>query len=264
MVKMMKLLIFIYHFLISNILPVLTIFLIVDGALRYVALAAWAIFWLIGYLYLDKLILFILGAREIIDQDSQELFQHLKNESYKNFSSFPKIYLYPGNSLKCFVLESRNEWSIVLDRKLKDKVSAEQERDLARFLMSFHRKGVAWRLTKSYGLCALILSLNHILWTKIFWMQEGSRTYKVSNFVALALLKPFFEAALLPGKLSLKVEANPSLESIINLGINLTSGLSYNEFLFFGLKEGGSTRDLLVRRLEQYPALDRAEIKSEF
>ncbi len=89
------------------------------------------------------------------------------------------------------------------------RLSPEQERDLAQFLMSFHKEGVAWRLTKSYGLCSLMLSLNHLLWTRVFFMKEGSNAYKVTNFVALALLKPFFEALLAPGKMSLKIEAAP-------------------------------------------------------
>lgn len=258
----MKFLVFVYHFAISNILPSLGIFLLFDGLARYVVLCIWIAFWTIGYVYLDKLILFTLGAREIIDQDSQEFFQHLKNESYKSFSSFPKVYLYPGNSLKCFVLESRSEWSIVMDRDLKNKMSPEQERDLASYLMNFHREGVAWRLTKAYGLCALMLSLNHFLWTRVVLLKEESNSYRVANFVSLALMKPFFEAALAPGRLKIKVEARSSLESIVNLGVNLSPGLDYNEFLFFSLREGASSKDLLIRRLEQYPTLDRAQIKS--
>ncbi|MCO4753630.1 MAG: hypothetical protein KC478_04075, partial [Bacteriovoracaceae bacterium] len=155
----MKLLVFAYHFLITNIFPAILIFLTFNGALRGGMFILWFCAWVICYLYIDKIILFFLGAREIIDNDFQELFQQLKSETYKRFEKQPKIYLYSGRSLKCFVFDSRNEWSVVLDRKLASRLNSEQTKALVDYLVRYKKTSAPWRLTKSLGLVILTIGV---------------------------------------------------------------------------------------------------------
>lgn len=228
------------------------------------ALGTWVTLWCLSYIYMDKIILFFLGAREIIDQDSQELFQQLKSETYKNFEKQPKVFLYPGNALKSFVLESRKEWSVVLDRSLVERMNKEQVKALVEYLVRYKKTNISWRLTKSNGLAALIVGLNYSFWSKLVMLDTRSKPYKVLSFFTLALFKPYVDGVLLAGKTSLRLECHESLEPLINVSKDMEPGLDYNQFLLDNLRDGANLRDLLLRRLEGFPVIERAVVKRSF
>lgn len=257
----MKLLVFSYHIILSTVLPSIVIFLAFSGPLRFVVLGVYLLLWCAAYTYMDKVILFFLGGREIIDQDNQQFFQQLKSESYKNFVKTPKVYLYGGHAPKCFVLESRKEWSVVIDRSLEKEMSLEQTRALVNFIVRFKKSKVAWRLTKSHGLATLVTGLSYWFLTKFLAMNTKGKVFKVVNFFVLAIFKPYLDAVLLTGKNKLQLEADQSLEPLINVGAQLDPGLDYNQFLLANLQEQINSKDLLIRRLEKYPVMEQAVIK---
>lgn len=261
---MMKLLVFIYHFVLSSMLPVIVIALVFNGGVRVALVGTWILGWCLSYVYLDKIILFFLGAREIIDQDNQELFQQLKSETYRSFEKIPKVYLYGGNGLKGFVLSSRSEWSVVLDRSLPERMSPEQVKALVNYLVRYKKTGISWRQTKSFGLASLFVGLNFSFWSKLLMLPQDSRAFKILSFFSLAISKPYVDAVMLPGKSSLILECHESLEPLINVSRELEPGLNFNQFLFSNLGDDVSVRDLMLRRLEGFPVIERAVVKRSF
>lgn len=260
----MKLLVFLYHFFLSGLVPAMLIFFVFAGDARYFVLGGWSLAWCVLYTYMDKIILFFLGAREIIDQDNQELFQQLKSETYKEFEKMPKVYLYSGKALKVFLLESRGEWSVVLERGLVSKLDEEKSKSLVKYLVNFKKKDVAWRMTKSHGLAALVLGLNFTLWAKVFIFNPKGKAKKIANVFALALLKPYVEAVIVLGKSSFALDCDQSLEPLINMGKDLEPGLEYGPFLMSNLQDEANPKDLLVRRLELFPVIELASVKRSF
>lgn len=260
----MKLFVFVYHFILSSLLPAIVMAFFFDGMLRIAAVVTWIVLWCVTYAYLDKVILFFIGAREIIDQDSQTLFQQLKSETYRRFETEPRVYLYDGNALKCFVFESRGQWSIALDRALLGSMDQSQVKALVSYLVKYKKAGISWRLTKSYGLSALSLSLNSFFWSRLLMFKPESKPYKVLSFFTLVLLKPYIEAVLLTGRSSLTLDCDQALEPLKNISSELEPGLSFNEYLLANLLDSPNLRDLLLCRLEAFPVLEKATIKRSF
>ena len=260
----MKLLIFFYHLLVANLFPGIILFLALNGLTRFVALLMLIAFWILCYVFIDKMILFFLGAREIIDSDNQELFQELKNQTYKAFETTPSVYLYSGNSLNCFILHSRKEWSVVLDRRLVSQMDSEQVGALVEFMVDFKKANLAWRFTKSVGLVISLISLIYWFWSRMFMLDQKGRPFKILAFFTLALFKPFFDAILLVGKGGASLECAQSLAPIVNMTRDLKPPFDYSQFLFDHIHDQKSGRELMIRYMESFPVLEGARVKRSF
>lgn len=120
------------------------------------------------FVYLDKFVLVYLNAREVIDTDEQRLFQKIKNEVYKTTTPIPKVYLCNASHQCCFILASRNSWSIVIDKNLLRKMSESELEMLTEFLFRFKAAGNPLIQTKVMGMSVLLLALIYAMIKNIF------------------------------------------------------------------------------------------------
>lgn len=258
----MKILIYLYHLTIYSSLFSILVVLTVDGGLRHFVLASWFMAFTILYLFLDKIILYIIGAREIIDSDYQTLFQYIKSASYQNFESTPKVYVYSGFSLKAFVLSSRNEWSIVLDRKLMEQLNSEQIKYLINYLVKFNKTSIPWRQTKSLGLNCFSIMLIYFTLRKIFFLNVNGYPFKILSFFIMILLKPLFELIGVIGRSkNSKIDVHYSLESIVNINKELISPIDFSSYAFSHIQNQIHTKEMLVKLIETIPVLESSKIE---
>jgi len=257
----MKILTYIYHLALSTILVAITIFLIFEGLSKFILLGTWFVLFTALYLYLDKLILYLIGAREIIDSDYQTLFQYIKSASYQNFETTPKVYVYSGFLMKAFVLNSRGEWSIVLDRKLMDTLSSEQIKYLIEYLVVFKKTNIPWRQTKSLGLNSFFILIIYSIFKKLFFLNSNSYAFKILSFFTLILLKPLFELVGWTSKSSHKLDCHYSLESIVNINKEMSVPLSFSAYAFSHIQNSINPNEMLVRLIESVPTLESGVVK---
>lgn len=245
----------------SSLFGILVV-LSVDGLLRYAVFAIWLIVFTILYLFVDKIILYIIGAREIIDSDYQTLFQYIKSASYQNFESTPKVYIYSGFSLKAFVLSSRNEWSIVLDRKLMDQLSSEQIKYLINYLVKFNKTSIPWRQTKSLGLNCFSIMLIYFFLRKVFFLSSNSYAFKILSFFLMILLKPLFELIAIVGHTrKSNISIHYSLESIVNINRELIIPIDFSSYAFSHIQNEIVTKEMMVKLIETIPVLETSQVE---
>lgn len=164
--------------------------LILEGSPLYFTGGVLLVVWLLTFLNLHKLILVLLGAREIIDTDHQDLFQCVKFNVYGLSSKTPKIYSYSGTFKNSFILESEKEWIIVIDKKLLEDSSKEVLLELITYLFRYHQKGHALLKTKILGLSTLYYSFVFGLFRNIFLLSPDSRAFKVLSTFFILIVKP--------------------------------------------------------------------------
>lgn len=251
------------QFTAASAFPVMVITLLSEGYIRIFLLSAWLIIWVMIYSYLDKLILFFIGAREIIDADFQPFFQAFKNEIYRNFEKMPKVYLYTGQGVKCFVLESRHDWSVVLDRALVKKLNDEQVQALVEYLVRFKKTEMGWRLTKSYGLSVFTIRAVYWFWSRLFLLSPDGKWFRIMTFFNLILVKPFVEFFMSLSKGREFIICDNKLSPIIHLNKESQKDNSFGEFLFQHIHSQVSTKYLTIDFIETFPVLECAMIEKK-
>ncbi len=259
----MKILVYFYHlFIYSSLFSIMTM-LIFEGLARNIILGTWIVLFTALYIFLDKIILYIIGAREIIDSDYQTLFQYIKSASYQNFETNPKVYVYSGFSLKAFVLNSRGDWSIVLDRKLMENLTSEQIKYLINYLVKFNKTSLPWRQTKSIGLNCFSIMVIYFFLRKVLFLNNNSYAFKVLSFFNLILLKPLFELIGYVGrfKSKTKIKCHYSLESIININKEVITPISFSSYAFSHIQNQIQTKEMLVKLIETMPVLEVSQIE---
>jgi hypothetical protein len=170
--------------------------------------------WSVLYLYIEKILLFQLDAREVIDTDQQELFQFLKNQSYTSSEKTPKVYLYSGSGLSCFVFESRNNWNIIIDRKLLNLIEVDQLESFVEFLFKYKKTGKVWLNTKAIGICCILFNFINWLLISLLRFNPKSNSYKVFSMTMLIFLRPFWSIVESIAKKRHPIKVNKKIESI--------------------------------------------------
>jgi hypothetical protein len=257
----LKLLIYLYHLILSSILVGFILFLLFGGVTKFVLLGIWISLFSATYLYLDKLILYLIGAREIIDSDYQTLFQYIKSSSYQNFESYPKVYVYSGFLMKAFVLNSRDEWTIVMDRKLMETLSSEQIKYLINYLVRYKKTNVPWRQTKSMGLNAFFILGIYTLLKKVMFLNVNSYMFKVLSFFLIILFKPIFELVAWTGRSKTTIGAHYSLESIVNINKEMSQPLNFSQYAFSHIQNNISTKEMIIKFIETIPTVESSQVK---
>jgi hypothetical protein len=225
-------------FIMTLIIPFLGIVLLSEGLLRLSLSLLLLICLLLVFYYAEKLILLSFGAREIIDADNQVLFQALKGQTYRHREKQPKVYLYTGHRVKCFVFEKFGGWSILLDRSLLRGLSKEQVEALVFYIINYKKSGQAKIQTIGMG--------------------------KVSNigiFITLIMIKPLLELIISLSKIRTKVQSPLELKSIFYQIDEEVVKRSFTEFMIYHLEKDVTLQDLLVEFLEEYPMLENCEFE---
>jgi hypothetical protein len=241
-------------FLFTSMVPCVSLYLLLDGLVFKVALGLYIIFWGLLYTYLDKILLMFINAREVIDTDEQLLFQNVKNVSYKTYEKRPCVYLYSGQKLNCFVFESRNEWAIVIERRLLDKLDNSQLESLVSFLYEYKKNNSAWYQTKAMGICALIYSNVYWILGNLLFLDPSSKLFKTLSVFTLAMLRPLTGPIESFAKNNKEISVDENLKSIF-YQID-KSNLTFNEYILGHLMTNIQLRSLLLNYLESFPVME--------
>lgn len=259
---MMKLFKSILLFLITSALPGLIFYALFEGVLLLIIAAVWCVVWSVIFLYIDKLLLLFMGAREVIDVNHQYLFQSFKSEGYKNSEKTPKVFLYNGHAKKCFVFESRGEWTVLLDRRLVREISQEEVTDLVSFVYELKRRGIPWYQTKAMGLCAITFKLVSFLLGKVLFLNSKGHLYRVLSIFLLTLMRPLISPIEYFAKKEKSVEAREGLRAIYYELSDYKMNESYNGYINSYLEYGQKESVILRKYLEGYPVIENSHFVS--
>lgn len=242
-------------FLLVAMLPCATLYIIFEGIFFEISLLLFLLVWGYAYFYLDKFLLMVLNAREVMDNDEQNLFQKVKNTAYKSIEKMPSIYLYSGHRPNCFVFESRGEWVIVIEREFLNQLTTEQLDALVQFLFLVKKDGHSWLYTKLLGIILLLHQFIFILLNKFLMLSRTSFVFKILSVFFSLMVRPFiyplekvisFERDF-PGGESLR-----PLKDLMNL-----SEVPLNTLILGQLISDIQLRKILVGYLESFPILGR-------
>ena len=198
-----------------------------------------------------------------MDTDEHVLFQALKNESYKKKIPTPKVYLYTGFEKKCFIFQSRSEWTIVLERSLLAVLNDAQKREFAGFVYLFKDTNMALVQTKVMGVCTLLFVSLQILLRRFFFLKPKSGVFKVLYVFLLGLIRPLILPIELLGKKTQPIRVGLDLKSIYNQLSFSSHGL--NDYISLQVLSDVSHGELMIGYLEGFPVLENCRFdESEF
>ena len=189
--------------LVSYLLFGQTLFL----SLSLIGLSVWGVV----YIYIDRILLIFLNAREVIDTDEHRLFQIIKNNTYKYKGQIPKIYVYDGNFENCLLLESRNKWTIVLDKKMLESIDDVALGDLVEFLFKYYKNGLGLIKTKALGISVLFYGFVFWFVRNLLFLKTNSKLFKTISAFILIMTRPL----LFPLEVILKRKKKISLVIIV-------------------------------------------------
>lgn len=218
--------------------------------------------WLIAYVYIDRILLAFLGAREVIGTDENTMFQVLKNNAYKNRCSIPRVYVYDGQSEHCFLFESLTRWTMVLDKTLLSQLDYEATEELVEFYYAYHlgvKRG--YLKTKALGICVLFYTLIYKFFAALFFQKTHNRYFKAAMSFFVIMFKPFiwpFEALL---KSKRKITAGVSLKKF---SLRINQDYDFSQFLSEMVIENSSHKTLITQYMESYPLLSECEFSHDF
>ncbi len=250
----MKSIKFILLYILTALPPSIALYLLLEGLVLKVLLIGFLLLWGVVFTHLDKIILLFLNSREVIDTDEQSFFQALKNESYKSFENIPKVYLYSGGRESCFVLESRNEWIVVLERELIKKLTSEQEKALVEFLFDYKKTGRAWTQTKVMGLISLFYAVLYWTFKNIFFLRPNNVIFRSLSIFFINLMRPFTVVLECLIRKPRPVYVNDDLKPLV-LQIE-KNNFVYTDYLLGHLSDNLDTKSIIVRYLESFPVLE--------
>ncbi len=251
----MKKLLTLLLFLLTLFVPCVILFLIFSDAILYSATLIFCLSWGLVYIYIDKFLLFALGAREVFETDEHMLFQSIKNESYKQKVRIPRVYVYTGEGNHSFILESRNSWSIVIDRKLVNSLSDEQVASIVEFYYHFLTENKCSLYTKTLGVCSFAYQGIFTVLGNFFFLKRGKIPFKTLSTFLILLLRPFlivFEYISLRQK---KIFIDDCLNGITqrenNSDIELSLRIFFNQF-----NSDLTVKKILIKYLEGFSLLN--------
>jgi len=241
-------------YLITATVPCAILYLVLDGLLLRIGLVAYLLIWALFYTYIDKFLLVLLNAREVIDTDAQLLFQYIKNEAYKTYENVPKIYLYTGFQQNCFVFQSRREWTVVIERRLLDNLNKDQVESLVQFLFAFKQTKKAWYQTKAMGITTFVYSSIYWFLKYMLFLKEDSKLFKLLAVFAVGMCSPFITPMEAIAKKTFDVYVNENLKPVFCQA--QSKNFSFEEFMAGHMMHSSDVRELVITNLESYPVLE--------
>jgi hypothetical protein len=163
------------------------------GALFFMGCLTWLIVLVITVGYIDKMVLFLLGAREVRSSDEKDFFEAASHEAYKLSVSMPRLYFYNGLLERAFILQHRNEISIVLNKGLLAKFTSEELKAICFELLLQVKKGMASKRTKSMFLLGFLSWSMHSIMGLLMLMIPSRNLRKSLDLSLNFFLHPFLE-----------------------------------------------------------------------
>lgn len=241
-------------YLLTSLAPCVICYLVLDGLAFKVILVPFLIIWGLIYSYLDKALLMYLNAREVIDTDEQLLYQNVKNESYKCFEKLPKVYLYSGQKNNCFVLESRNEWAIVIERNLLAKLNQDELESVVKYLYTVKKSGITWYQTKIMGLSTITYNSIYFILSNLLFLKPNMKIFRVLSIFLISMTRPM----LMPLEfLARKKKLFPADQNLKPIYYQLDEiSYTFNEYILGHLLPEQDIRSLVIDYLESFPILE--------
>jgi len=176
---------------------------LLSGVPFLISALLWLTIILISIGYYDTVVLFLLGARQVRSSDEEKFFEAASQEAYKLSGPMAHLYFYNGTLERAFVLQNRQNVSIVLSKSLFDKCSSAELTAICFELFLQVKKGMAAKRTKTMfalgSLSWLLQSFFRVV-MKIIPLREAKQaTIWFLNF----LINPWmdFMFSLLIGKM---------------------------------------------------------------
>lgn len=255
----MKMMRYTLIFLALTALPMGTIYFMSSDILGIYLSIMWFISVGSLLIYADKVILFTLKAREVIEADYESFFQAMKRESYHRFSTTPKLYLYSGNIRKCFLLEARGQMSFVLDRQMIDEMNNEEILELVSFLIEIKKDKSYWLQTKGMAINSVVAFL--IYKTSHSLSFGRAKETKLFTFLGFTLFKPLMEIIEWLTKSKQKKTASEALKTLYFKSQHGITIKTLSEYIGIHLEEDSQNKDFLVEYLETFPTLENCDFE---
>lgn len=218
--------------------------------------------WFIGLFYIDKVLLLFLGAREVIDTDEHHFFQILKNNAYKNRVHVPKVYLYDGNLENCFLFESFSSWTIVLDKRLLERLNDESMEKLVEFFYRYHiKEGKGFLKTKAMGVSVVFYLSIYWLLKNLFLHKTKSRFFKAFAGFVIIMTRPF----MYPFEFILKINSRVPVDiTLQQYSLRVEAQDTFSDYLLGLIIENKRFNEMIIQYMEGYPLFLECEFKHEF
>lgn len=164
-----------------------------SGASLAFGLVVLCFFLIITISYSDTLILFLLGAREVSSSDQRAFFEAASQEAYKLSIKMPRLYFYNGSLERAFVLQNRNEVSLILDKSLLDHSSSSELTAICFELLLQVKKGMAPKRTKSMFIVGFVAWIVHSCTAVILKLLPFADVKRAISWSLTYLLQPVLE-----------------------------------------------------------------------
>jgi Zn-dependent protease with chaperone function len=147
--------------------------------------------------YSDSMVLYLLGARGVRSGDEKMFFEASSQEAYKLSVPIPKLYFYNGSLERAFVLQNRQNISLILSKGLIEKSTSLELRGICFELLLQVKRGMATKRTKLMFLLGFTSWIIHSLFGAIATLlpfKEVRRVFDCSvSFILHPLLGLLFQ-----------------------------------------------------------------------
>jgi hypothetical protein len=181
-------LIFLYILVFLAPLPLLYILVPIEFYL--VISAVYALSLLVLFLFVDKFLLKVLNAKEIIETEKDEMYQLIKHQSFKNSVKSPKLFSYRGQIPKIFLLKGNRDYTLVFEESVFDQLSNEEVSSFVNFLLVNDRKGNSHLLSVVYLLGVLTFKIIFLIRDFIYKLFKSEDLSKAVFLAGVFFSKP--------------------------------------------------------------------------
>lgn len=185
--------------------------------------------------YADTMILFLLGAREVLSSDEKSFFEAASQEAYKLSVPMPRLYFYNGSLERAFVLQSRDQVSIIMNKNLlRNSLPGELSAICFELLLQV-KKGMAPKRTRTMFILGFITWIFHSVFGLLLTIFPFREVRRSIDWFLSYLIHPWLELLfrIMVGegyfkKLEILLREYPAERNqLANVGLKLRKPLDY-------------------------------------
>ena len=162
-----------------------------SGALFLLGAFFYFVLLVISIGYSDTAVLFFLGARELRSSDVQVFCEASSQEAYKLSVPRPKLYFYNGTLERAFILQNKQNLSLVLSKTLLDTCTQDDLTAICFELLLQVKKGMAPKRTRVMFFLGLISWISHSIVSLFLLLIPMKEFRQASDWFLNYLLHPW-------------------------------------------------------------------------
>jgi hypothetical protein len=162
-----------------------------SGALFALSAVIYFVLLVIAIGYSDTAVLFFLGARELRSSDVQIFFEASSQEAYKLSVPQPKLYFYNGTLERAFILQNKQNLSLVISKTLIDTCSHDDLAAICFELLLQVKRGMAPKRTRVMFFLGLISWIAHTIVSLFLLLIPMKEFRQASDWFLNYLLHPW-------------------------------------------------------------------------